>query len=51
MGEAGSGVEVKYRDKFTDQTITSTAPDDPWYTIQGYIYITTTSQITRTVEM
>jgi hypothetical protein len=33
MLEAGDGVEVEYIDKFTDQTVTSVASDDPWYNI------------------
>jgi len=31
MKEAGSGVELEFIDKTTDQSITSTAQDDPWY--------------------
>merc|ERR1712130_176491 len=31
MGEAGSGLELDFIQKFTDQTLTSTAEDDPWY--------------------
>jgi len=30
MAEAGSGLEVEFIVKFTDQTLTSTAPEDPW---------------------
>ena len=29
--EAGSGIEVTYDQKFTDQTLTSVAKEDPWY--------------------
>jgi len=31
MTEAGSGLELEFIQKFTDQTLTSTADDDPWY--------------------
>jgi len=31
MKEAGSGVELEFIDKTTDQSITSTGEDDPWY--------------------
>jgi len=31
MEEAGSGLELEFLQKFTDQTLTSTAADDPWY--------------------
>ncbi len=30
MEEAGSGLELEFLQKFTDQTLTSTAPEDPW---------------------
>ena len=29
--EAGSGIELEYAQKFTDQTLTSVAKEDPWY--------------------
>ena len=29
--EAGSGIEVKFEAKYTDQTLTSVAENDPWY--------------------
>jgi len=39
MADAGSGLELEFKDKFTDQTLTSVAPDDPWYrTINPYRY-------------
>lgn len=31
MTEAGSGLELEFLQKFTDQTLTSTAPEDPWW--------------------
>lgn len=31
MVEAGSGLELEFLVKFTDQTLTSTAPEDPWW--------------------
>ncbi len=31
MEEAGGGIDVKYEQKFTDQTLTSVAEEDPWY--------------------
>jgi len=31
MEEAGSGLQLEFIQKFTDQTLTSTAEDDPWY--------------------
>ena len=29
--EAGPGIELEYAQKFTDQTLTSVAKEDPWY--------------------
>jgi len=31
MKEAGEGLEMRFLQKFTDQTLTSTAPEDPWF--------------------
>merc|ERR1712150_28417 len=31
LEEAGSGIELEYNQKFTDQTLTSVAKEDPWY--------------------
>jgi len=31
MEEAGAGLELEFLQKFTDQSLTSTAADDPWY--------------------
>jgi len=31
IGEAGEGIELEFVQKFTDQTMTSVANDDPWY--------------------
>jgi len=31
MSEAGDGMEMNFLQKFTDQTMTSTAPEDPWF--------------------
>jgi len=31
MAEAGEGLELTFIQKFTDQTMTSTSPEDPWF--------------------
>jgi aminoacylase len=31
VAEAGKGIEVVYEQKFTDQTLTNVAKDDPWF--------------------
>ena len=31
MAEAGEGLEINFLQKHTDQTLTSTAPEDPWF--------------------
>ena len=40
MAEAGEGLEINFLQKHTDQTLTSTAPEDPWFSAltQGTIF-------------
>ena len=43
MAEAGEGLEINFLQKHTDQTLTSTAPEDPWFSAltQGTIFNST----------
>ena len=46
MAEAGEGLEINFLQKHTDQTLTSTAPEDPWFSAltQGTIFSSTNTK-------